>query len=67
MDWQIIIVIAAAALALGYLSRSAWRTWSGPAGKGGCASGCGGCAKPPNDGPVEGTRIALPTYPGRDS
>ncbi|HET6575863.1 MAG TPA: hypothetical protein VFG68_19835 [Fimbriiglobus sp.] len=58
MDWQVVVVFAALALALGYLSRSAWRTWFGPAGKG-CASGCGGCAKPANQ-PQDQRRIALP-------
>ncbi len=60
MDWQVAVVIAAVMAALGYLSRSAWRTWFGPAGKDGCASGCGGCAKPADDGPGDRGRIALP-------
>jgi hypothetical protein len=59
MDWQVAVVIAALLLALGYLTRSAWRTWFGPAGKGSCASACGGCAKPA-DGPEDRGRIALP-------
>lgn len=60
MDWQVAVVIAALALAVGYLSRSAWRTWFGSAGKGGCASGCGVCAKPADDKSGERGRIALP-------
>jgi hypothetical protein len=60
MDWQVTVVIAVLAVALGYLFRSAWRTWFGPSGKGGCASSCGGCAKPADEGPGERRRIALP-------
>jgi hypothetical protein len=60
MDWQVAVVIAALTLALGYLCRSAWRTWVGPAGKGGCESGCGGCAKPVTTIEVPTRRIALP-------
>lgn len=60
MDWQVAVVIAALTLALGYLGRSAWRTWFGPAGEGGCASACGGCTKTVDNRSGEGKRIALP-------
>jgi hypothetical protein len=60
VDWQLPVVIAALASALGYVARSAWRTWFGAAGKG-CASGCDGCAKPAAPAAEgDGRRIALP-------
>jgi hypothetical protein len=59
VDWQVAVVIAALTVALSYLSRSAWRTWFGSAGKGGCATSCGGCVKPA-DSPEDRERIALP-------
>lgn len=58
MDLQVAVVTAALTLALAYLFRSAWKTWFGPAGKGGCASRCGGCARPADVG--DRGRIALP-------
>lgn len=60
MDWQLPVVFAALTVALSYVSRSAWQTWFGAAGKSGCASDCGGCAKSATSDPGEGTRISLP-------
>ncbi len=61
MDWQLITVVVVLALAVGYVARSAWRTWFGPAGKGGCASGCGTCASAtPTNRPEDRRRIELP-------
>ena len=58
MDWQLALVGAAVAAAVGYLARSAWRTWF--AGKpGGCGSGCGKCATPADEPKATG-RITLP-------
>lgn len=54
MEWQLIAVLVVIVAAVGYVARAAWKTWFGR--KAGCASACGGCAKPE---PV-GKRIALP-------
>jgi hypothetical protein len=58
MDWQLLAVIAALVLALAYVARSTWRTWSGT-GKA-CASACGGCVKPAPMAAEAGRRITLP-------
>lgn len=56
MDWQLLTVCGVVLAAVGYLARSAWRTWFGR--KSGCASGCGGCSTPKTSD--NGKRIALP-------
>lgn len=58
MDWQLAIVGAAVAAAVGYLARSAWRTWFA-AKPGGCGAGCGTCAAPADEAKMPG-RISLP-------
>jgi hypothetical protein len=59
MDWQWLAVIAALALALGYVARSTWRTWFGT-GKSACGTTCGGCAKPAPAASENQRRITLP-------
>ncbi len=60
MDWQLLAVAAALALAVAYLTRGAWRTWFGRTAKA-CGSGCGGCPAPrPADEAADRRRIALP-------
>ena len=58
MDWQLPAVAAVLLLAGLYVARASWRTWFGVS-KGGCASGCGTCAKPAPE-PTDGRRISLP-------
>ena len=53
MDWQLVGVGLCLLAAAAYVGRSAWRTWTGPAG---CGSGCGRCAIPT---PVDERRISL--------
>jgi hypothetical protein len=57
VDWQLVAVLAAVAVAVGYVARAAWKTWFGR--KVPCASACGGCAKPADD-EGDARRIALP-------
>ena len=51
MTWQLAAVGLLVALALLYLARSAWRTWTGA--RSGCAGGCG-CAAPARPAAGEG-------------
>jgi hypothetical protein len=57
VDWQLAAVGLIVAGAVGYLARSAWKTWAG--GKTGCGSGCGKCEKPADAGSEQTKRIPL--------
>ncbi len=49
VDWQLLLVIPIVAVAVCYLARQTWRTWSGK--KSGCR-GCGCKASPAAQGEV---------------
>ena len=44
MDWQLLLVLIAVAVAVGHVARRTWRTWAGR----GCAGDCG-CKRPPKE------------------
>jgi hypothetical protein len=57
MDWQLPLVVVIVAGAAGYLSRQAWRTWSGK--KSGCGGGCG-CGKTGAPSTSNGSAALIP-------
>lgn len=58
MSVQLVAVVLIVAGAVAYLLRATWKTWAGKSA--GCGSGCGGCARPPEELATVKARLRLP-------